>query len=287
MHYLALHGFTGEIVPLNPRREVVQGRKCYAAHRRRAADRRRGDRGAGSLGAADWSASAPMPASAAASSSPRASRRPATRRAPRRKRRSTRISAETGMRLVGPNCLGLINFRNGMALTSARVLDVEKIIPGHVGLLSQSGALMLSVYNRAHDQGIGFSQLVSVGNQADLDICDFFEHMIEDPVTTVICLHIEGFKDGRRAARAARARTRRASPSSCSRPAAAPQGEAAARSHTASLAGAYPRLRSRLPRRRRDPRRRSRRDGARSPISSCAPGRAAATASASSPPRAA
>jgi acetyl-CoA synthetase (ADP-forming) len=99
---------------------------------------------------------------------------------------------------------------------------------------------MLSVYNRAHDQGIGFSQLVSLGNQADLDICDFFEHMIGDPVTKAICLHIEGLRDGRRllalldAARAAR------KPVIVLKTGRSAQGEAAARSHTASLAGAYP-----------------------------------------------
>ena len=238
MHYLALHGFAGEVVPLNPRRDVVQGRKCYA----RIADappidvaviavpapsvpQTLRDCAAAGVGScviitAGFAEAGPEGAAAQAE--------------------LTKIAADTGMRLIGPNCLGLINFRNGMALTSARVLDVERIIPGHIGLLSQSGALMLSVYNRAHDQGIGFSQLVSVGNQADLDICDFFEHMIGDPVTRAICLHIEGLPDGRRllglldAARAA------GKPVVVLKTGRSAQGEEAARSHTASLAGAYP-----------------------------------------------
>src|SRR5262249_39991085 len=150
------------------------------------------------------------------------------------------ISAETGMRLVGPNCLGLINLRNGMALTSARVLDVEKIIPGHIGLVSQSGALMLSVYNRAHDQGIGFSQLVSVGNQADLEVCDFFEHMIADPVTRAICLHIEGLLDGQRFLQLLDQARRAEKPVIVLKTGRSAQGEQAAHSHTAGLAGAYP-----------------------------------------------
>ena len=239
MHYLALHGFAGEIVPLNPRREVVQGRKCYA----RIADappidvaviavpaaavppmvRECADAGVGCcvIITAGFAEAGDEDSAAA-------------------QEEIARISAETGMRLVGPNCLGLINLRNGMALTSARVLDVEKIIPGHIGLLSQSGALMLSVYNRAHDQGIGFSQLVSVGNQADLDICDFFEHMIEDPVTKVICLHIEGLREGRRLlALLERARAAK-KPVIILKTGRSAAGEAAARSHTASLAGAYP-----------------------------------------------
>jgi acyl-CoA synthetase (NDP forming) len=238
MHYLALHGFTGEVVPLNPRREIVQGRKCYA---------RIGD--APPIDVAVIAVPAPSvpqtirdcaAAGVGCCVIITAGFAEADAEGTAAQAELTRIADETGMRLVGPNCLGLINFRNGMALTSARVLDVEKIIPGHIGILSQSGALMLSVYNRAHDQGIGFSQLVSLGNQADLDICDFFEHMIGDPVTKAICLHIEGLRDGRRllalldAARGAR------KPVIVLKTGRSAQGEAAARSHTASLAGAYP-----------------------------------------------
>ena len=149
------------------------------------------------------------------------------------------VARAAGMRLVGPNCLGLINLRNGMALTSARVLDVERIIPGHIGLVSQSGALMLSVYNRAHDHGIGFSQLVSVGNQADFGLADFLEHMIADPVTRAICLHIEGVADGQRFTHLLRQAHDAGKPVVILKTGRSAQGEAAAQSHTASLAGAY------------------------------------------------
>ena len=238
MHYLALHGFKGEIVPLNPRRETVRGLKCYA----RIADAPPVDvaviavpapivpQTVRDCAAADVGCCVIITAGFAEAGAEGAAAQ----------EEISRISAETGMRLVGPNCLGLINLRNGMALTSARVLDVEKIIPGHIGLVSQSGALMLSVYNRAHDQGIGFSQLVSVGNQADLDVSDFFEHMIGDPDTHAICLHIEGLADGRRLLHLLdRARQAR-KPVVILKTGRSEQGEAAARSHTASLAGAYP-----------------------------------------------
>ncbi len=239
MHYLALHGFKGEIVPLNPRREVVQSRKCYA----RIADAPPIDVAVIAVPAATVPQMVRDCANAGVGCCviiTAGFAEAGDEESAAAQEEIARISAETGMRLVGPNCLGLINLRNGMALTSARVLDVEKIIPGHIGLLSQSGALMLSVYNRAHDQGIGFSQLVSVGNQADLDICDFFEHMIEDPVTRVICLHIEGLSDGRRLrALLERARAAR-KPVIVLKTGRSAEGEAAARSHTASLAGAYP-----------------------------------------------
>ncbi|MBV8653461.1 MAG: CoA-binding protein, partial [Alphaproteobacteria bacterium] len=238
MHYLALHGFTGEVVPLNPRRDVVQGRKCYP---------RIGE--APPIDVAVIAVPAPVvpqtirdcaAAGVGCCVIITAGFAEAGAEGAAAQEGLTRIAGESGMRLVGPNCLGLINFRNGMALTSARVLDVERIIPGHIGLLSQSGALMLSVYNRAHDQGIGFSQLVSVGNQADLDICDFFEHMIADPVTKVICLHIEGLKDGPRLLRLLGDARAAGKPVIVLKTGRSAEGEAAARSHTASLAGAYP-----------------------------------------------
>jgi len=238
MHYLALHGFEGEIVPLNPRRDMVQGRRCYA----RIADAPPIDVAVIAVPAAVVPQIVRECAAAGVGCCViiTAGFAEAGAEGVAAQEEVARISAETGMRLVGPNCLGLINLRNGMALTSARVLDVEKIIPGHIGLLSQSGALMLSVYNRAHDRGIGFSQLVSVGNQADLDICDFFEHMIDDPATTVICLHIEGLRDGPRLLGLLRRAREAQKPVIVLKTGRSAQGEAAARSHTASLAGAYP-----------------------------------------------
>jgi acyl-CoA synthetase (NDP forming) len=238
MHYLALHGFEGEIVPLNPRREVVQGRKCYG----QIADAPPIDVAVIAVPAAVVPQTVRECADAGVGCCViiTAGFAEAGLDGVAAQEEIAHISAETGMRLVGPNCLGLINLRNGMALTSARVLDVERIIPGHIGLLSQSGALMLSVYNRAHDQGIGFSQLVSVGNQADLDICDFFEHMIGDPVTKVICLHIEGLRDGRRLLDLLERAREAGKPVISLKTGRSSEGEAAARSHTASLAGAYP-----------------------------------------------
>lgn len=238
MHYLALHGFSGEIVPINPRRETVQGRRCYP----RIGDAPEVEVAVLAVPAAAVPETVRDCAAAGVGCCVivTAGFAEAGEDGVAAQDEIARISAETGMRLVGPNCLGLINLRNGMALTSARVLDVETIIPGHIGLVSQSGALMLSVYNRAHDQGIGFSQLVSVGNQADLDACDFFEHMIADPATRAIGLHLEGLRDGRRFLGLLEAAGRAGKPVVALKTGRSEAGGAAARSHTASLAGAYP-----------------------------------------------
>ncbi len=237
MHYLALHGFPGDVIPINPRRQTVQNRTCYPS----ILDAPKIDvaviavPGAAVLGTVRDCAAAGVGACVIISSG-FAETGEAGRRA---QDELVAIAQAHGMRLLGPNCMGLINIRNGMALTSARVLDVERVVPGHIGLISQSGALMLSVYNRAHDHGIGFSQLVSVGNQADLDLADFLEHMIADPVTRAICLHVEGVTNGRRLISLLRQAHEAGKPVVVLKTGRSAQGEAAAHSHTASLAGAY------------------------------------------------
>jgi acetyl-CoA synthetase (ADP-forming) len=150
-----------------------------------------------------------------------------------------RVSRGSGMRIVGPNCMGLINPRHHLALTSSLVLDVDALLTGEIGLVSQSGALMVSTYNRAHDAGIGFSACVSLGNQADLEICDFAEHMIDDPGTRIICLYVEGFKDPRRFLGVAEAARRAGKPLLMVKSGRTEAGARAVRSHTASLAGSY------------------------------------------------
>ncbi len=66
---------------------------------------------------------------------------------------------------------------------------------GRIGLVSQSGALMVSLFDRAAGDGIGFSACVSLGNQSDLEICDFLEYFVEDPATEAVCVYIEGLRD--------------------------------------------------------------------------------------------
>lgn len=93
-------------------------------------------------------------------------------------RRVLDIAAPVGMRIVGPNCSGLINPGAQLALCSSVVLDTEQLLTGRIGLVSQSGALMVSLFDRAAGEGIGFSACVSLGNQSDLEICDFLEYFV-------------------------------------------------------------------------------------------------------------
>src|SRR5262249_19097602 len=117
------------------------------------------------------------------------------------------VSRATGMRLIGPNCMGLVVPHHRLALCSSAVLDTDRLGDGLIGLVSESGALMVSVFDRAATDGIGFRHCVSVGNQVDVEICDVLEYQVDDAGTEAICVYVEGLLDGprfRRAAAAAR-----------------------------------------------------------------------------------
>ena len=151
------------------------------------------------------------------------------------------VARAGGVRLIGPNCMGLMNAHHNLCATTGVVMGtVEQLPRGGIGLASQSGALMGAMISRGVDIGAGFSSMVSVGNQADLDLNDFFEYLIDDPMTDVVCLYIEGVKDAPRfqalLARAAAA----GKPVCITKSGRSEAGAKAAASHTASLAGAWP-----------------------------------------------
>jgi len=149
------------------------------------------------------------------------------------------IARGANMRLIGPNCLGVISPANRLVLCSSPALDVESLPVGPVGFITQSGALMGTVFDRAVGMGVGLSHCVSVGNQADLELCDFIEFLIDDPATRVIASYVEGFKSPRRFVElAARARAA-GKPWLIVKAGKTAAGSQAAFSHTASLAGDY------------------------------------------------
>jgi len=146
-----------------------------------------------------------------------------------------------GVRLIGPNCMGLMNAHHNLAATSGVVMgSIDRLPVGGIGLASQSGALMGALISRGVDVGAGFSSTVSVGNQSDLDLNDFFEYLIDDPVTEVICLYMEGVKDGARFTALLERAAASGKPVCIAKSGRSEAGARAAASHTASLAGAWP-----------------------------------------------
>jgi acetyl-CoA synthetase (ADP-forming) len=150
-----------------------------------------------------------------------------------------RTARAGGMRLIGPNCLGMISPANRVALCSSPALEIDKLPVDPIGFASQSGALMATLFDRAASRGIGFTHCISVGNQADLEVCDFAEYFIEDSRTQVICAYVEGFKDPTRFIELARRARAAGKPWLLVKAGRTAMGAEAAFSHTASLAGSY------------------------------------------------
>jgi len=97
------------------------------------------------------------------------------------------------MRILGPNCLGLIHPDRGMNATFSK----NTAAPGQLALLSQSGAICTSIMDWAITQDIGFSTIVSLGNAADIGFGDLLDYLAQDPQTRSILLYVEGVRDAR------------------------------------------------------------------------------------------
>jgi len=136
-----------------------------------------------------------------------------------------------GIRLIGPNCMGLYCPSSGVSFGG----DFPKE-PGGVAFISQSGLNGEDLVRSATLRGLRFSKVVSYGNATDLDESDFFEYCLADPDTEIILSYIEGVKDGRRFQRALRAAAA-AKPTVILKGGLSEAGDRAAQSHTGSLAG--------------------------------------------------
>ncbi|MEW5826857.1 MAG: acetate--CoA ligase family protein [Candidatus Bipolaricaulota bacterium] len=138
-----------------------------------------------------------------------------------------------GMRVLGPNIFGIYSASSALDAT----FGPGGIVPGHVAIVTQSGALGIAMIGKTAAEALGLSALVSVGNKADLDEADLLEVLAEDPETRVILLYIEGVKNGERLRATLEAVTRR-KPVVVIKSGRSLRGAMAAASHTGSLAGA-------------------------------------------------
>ena len=147
-----------------------------------------------------------------------------------------RFARESGMRVSGPNCLGLANLKDDIwASASSRGAAG---LTGPIGLVCQSGASAFGPFlTRAVDEGIGFTYIVSTGNEADLDFCDFARYLLDDDATRVIAGFVEGFRDGRKFLEVARLAAERGKPIVLIKIGRSELGARAAGSHTAALTG--------------------------------------------------
>ena len=144
-----------------------------------------------------------------------------------------KIARQFGIRLLGPNCIGLLDTHLPL---DATFLPPPGPPPGDVAFISHSGAICAAVIDWARGQGFGLSRLVSLGNQADINETDVLAPVSQDPFTRVLTLYLEGVSDGRRFVEEARSITRH-KPIVALKVGRYPSGQRAAASHTGALAG--------------------------------------------------
>jgi acetyltransferase len=227
------YGFDGTLYPVNPNREEVWGRRCYddvaevpetvdlvvvSVPREYVVDvvAAAGDRGvpvalvltAGFSEADDEGAELET--------------------------RLAETAADAGIRVVGPNCIGVMAAR-GATLTSTCSRNPE---PGRIGLVSQSGALAFTTFfERAADRDLHFSHVVSTGNEADLTLTDYVAYLAERETVDVVCTYVEGIEEPERFMRVAERATRNGTPVLTVKIGQSDLAEEATLSHTGSLTG--------------------------------------------------
>jgi len=150
----------------------------------------------------------------------------------RRERELIEIVKKHGMRLIGPNCLGVIDTHCPLNASFAAGMPPA----GHIAFMSQSGALCTAILDWALAKGIGFSRFVSLGNKADIDEIDLLQAWEDDPHTRVILVYTEGLTNGQRFVEVARRVTKKR-PVVAVKSGTTSAGSRAVSSHTGSLAG--------------------------------------------------
>jgi acyl-CoA synthetase (NDP forming) len=142
-----------------------------------------------------------------------------------------------GVRLLGPNSMGVIDVPGRLALSVNAVLEMDALPAGTTSIVSQSGTMLGTLLSRGAARGLGFAKLVSVGNEADLGVGELVELLAADPGTRVVLLFLETVRDAERLARAARAAHAAGKAVVAYKLGRSALGEAAALSHTGALAG--------------------------------------------------
>ncbi len=148
------------------------------------------------------------------------------------------IARKYGVRIIGPNCLGVMNLAPQTMMNSTFLKVTPKT--GNIALVSQSGAICAALVEDAIGQDIGFSAVVSIGNKVDMSENDILEMLAEDEQTTVIVMYLEDITDGRRFIEICRKVTRdvkNKKPVLVLKAGRTPEGARAAMSHTGALMG--------------------------------------------------
>lgn len=143
-----------------------------------------------------------------------------------------------GVRLIGPNCLGIANVTGHTVLSANAVLESQALVAGSLSLVSQSGSMLGGIVSRAQERGLGFSKMVSVGNECDVGVGEIVDCMVDDPDTKCILLFLEAFRDAPRLGAAARRAYDLGKPVIAFKLGRSAVGREIATTHTGAIAGA-------------------------------------------------
>ncbi|MBI3705511.1 MAG: acetate--CoA ligase family protein [Rhizobiales bacterium] len=233
--YLQRYGFTGTIYPINPRCDAIAGLTCYPDVQSLPAPP---DVGIVLLGAERVQDAVRDLCKAGAAAAVILASGFAEAGADGERRQRVVMAAAGPMRLLGPNTIGLVNITDKIALSASNALQIDELIEGNIGVVSQSGGILGSLLSRAFGRGIGFSKLIATGNEADIDVSECIEYLIEDKSTAVIALYLEGLRDAERFRAAAEKAAAAGKPIVVFKVGRSEAGVRAAVSHTGALAGA-------------------------------------------------
>jgi len=156
-----------------------------------------------------------------------------------REQRMLEIARESGMRIVGPNCLGFANIHSNVYAAFGSITREPKLARGSVSLVTQSGGFGYSIALACAEAGIGFRHVIATGNESDIDTIELIGALLDDDETRVIVAYIEGTEDGRALLDVGRRALARGKPVLFWKGGVTAQGARAAASHTASMTGVY------------------------------------------------
>ncbi len=233
--YLLKHGFAGDIYPVNPKVDRIGELVCYpdiaslpavpdvgivllGAERAHIAVRDLAARG---------TAAAIVLASGYTETGEDGARR-----------QKQLMEAAGGMRILGPNTIGLVNLTDNIVLSATGALETEHFPVGGIGVVSQSGGILGALLSRAAARGVGLSKLISTSNEVDLELADFIDHLADDEATKVIALYVETVRDPAKFRSSCLKAARAGKPVVAFKIGRSEAGAKAAVSHTGALAGA-------------------------------------------------
>ena len=239
LRFLRKHGYGGQIYPINPNRETVQGERAYASladapgpidHVYILVNTPAVEAAVAACAKADIAVATILASGFAETGAEGAERQ----------RRIVDIARASGLRLVGPNSLGVVDTKSPLILTANAAFAADNLPRGRLTVLSQSGGLLGTLVSRGAVRGIGFGKLISVGNEADLSVGEIGAALAEDPETDAFLLFLETIRAREEMARFAALAHRAGKPIIAYKLGRSELGQALAVSHTGAMVGSDP-----------------------------------------------